>query len=58
MYSADDSRPHTPNKEKKTGRDLDEKPMLPGDDIYERVDRGIRLWDKVMLGLLATLNPG
>ena len=23
--------------------------MLPGDDINERVDRGIRLWDKVML---------
>ena len=23
--------------------------MLPGDDIYEQVDRGIRLWDKVLL---------
>jgi hypothetical protein len=23
--------------------------MLPGDDIYESVDRGIRLWDKVLL---------
>ena len=23
--------------------------MLPGDDIYEHVDRGIRLWDKVLL---------
>ena len=23
--------------------------MLPGDDIYERVDQGIRLWDKVLL---------
>ena len=23
--------------------------MLPGDDIYERVDEGIRLWDKVLL---------
>ncbi len=28
---------------------LDEKQMLPGDDIYEQVDRGIRLWDKVLL---------
>lgn len=28
---------------------LDEKQMLPGDDIYEHVDRGIRLWDKVLL---------
>ncbi len=24
---------------------LDEHQMLPGDDIYEQVDRGIRLWD-------------
>jgi hypothetical protein len=23
--------------------------MLPGDDIYEQIDRGIRLWDKVLL---------
>jgi hypothetical protein len=23
--------------------------MLPGDDIYEEIDRGIRLWDKVLL---------
>jgi hypothetical protein len=23
--------------------------MLPGDDIYEQVDRGIRLWDKVLM---------
>ncbi len=23
--------------------------MLPGDDIHEQVDRGIRLWDKVLL---------
>lgn len=23
--------------------------MLPGDDIYEAVDRGVRLWDKVLL---------
>ena len=23
--------------------------MLPGDDIYEQVERGIRLWDKVLL---------
>jgi uncharacterized protein YjbI with pentapeptide repeats len=28
---------------------LDEKQMLPGDDIYEHVDRGIRIWDKVLL---------
>jgi hypothetical protein len=28
---------------------LDEKQLLPGDDIYEHVDRGIRLWDKVLL---------
>jgi uncharacterized protein YjbI with pentapeptide repeats len=28
---------------------LDEYQMLPGDDIYEQVDRGIRLWDKVLL---------
>jgi hypothetical protein len=25
--------------------------MLPGDDIYEQVDRGIRLWDKVRIPL-------
>jgi uncharacterized protein YjbI with pentapeptide repeats len=28
---------------------LDEKEMLPGDDVYERVDHGIRIWDKVLL---------
>jgi hypothetical protein len=28
---------------------LDEKQMLPGDDIYEEIDRGIRIWDKVLL---------
>jgi hypothetical protein len=28
---------------------LDEKQMLPGDDIYEQVDRGIKHWDKVLL---------
>ena len=28
---------------------LDEKQLLPGDDIHEQVDRGIRLWDKVLL---------
>lgn len=27
----------------------DEHQMLPGDDIYEQVDRGIRLWDKTLL---------
>ena len=28
---------------------LDEHQMIGGDDIYEQVDRGIRLWDKVIL---------
>ena len=28
---------------------LDEKQLLPGDDIHEALDRGIRLWDKVLL---------
>jgi hypothetical protein len=28
---------------------LDEHQVLPGDDIYEQVDRGINLWDKVLL---------
>lgn len=28
---------------------LDERQMLPGDDIYAEVDRGIRQWDKVLL---------
>ena len=28
---------------------LDEKHILPGDDIYDRIDEGIRLWDKVLL---------
>jgi len=28
---------------------LDEKEMLPGDDIYQHIDRGIRLWDKFLL---------
>lgn len=28
---------------------LDEHQILPGDDIFERVDQGIRLWDKVLL---------
>jgi len=28
---------------------LDEKQMNPGDDIYMEVDRGIKLWDKLLL---------
>jgi hypothetical protein len=28
---------------------LDEKQLRPGDDIREEIDRGIRLWDKVLL---------
>jgi hypothetical protein len=28
---------------------LDEHQLLPGDDIHDAVDRGIRLWDKVLL---------
>jgi len=28
---------------------LDEHQILPGHDIYDEVDRGIRLWDKVLL---------
>jgi hypothetical protein len=28
---------------------LDEHQILPGDNIYEQVDQGIRLWDKVLL---------
>jgi uncharacterized protein YjbI with pentapeptide repeats len=28
---------------------LDEKQMLPGDDIHDQVDRGIKLWDRVLL---------
>ena len=28
---------------------LDEKQILPGDDIYSEVDKGIRLWDKILL---------
>ena len=27
----------------------DEHQLLPGDDIHEAIDRGIRLWDKVLL---------
>jgi hypothetical protein len=27
----------------------DEHQMLPGDDMYEEIDRGIHLWDKVLL---------
>jgi len=28
---------------------LDEHQTLPGDDMYEQVDRGIQLWDKMLL---------
>jgi hypothetical protein len=28
---------------------LDEHQILPGDDIHDQIDRGIRLWDKVLL---------
>jgi hypothetical protein len=28
---------------------LDEHQLLPGDDLHDRVDQGIRLWDKVLL---------
>ena len=28
---------------------LDEHEILPGDDLYDSIDRGIRLWDKVLL---------
>jgi hypothetical protein len=28
---------------------LDEKQIRPDDDIHEEIDRGIRLWDKVLL---------
>ena len=35
---------------------LDEKQMLPGDDIYEQVDRGIRLWKAVVSGRLSVVG--
>ncbi|HEX9988696.1 MAG TPA: toll/interleukin-1 receptor domain-containing protein [Chloroflexia bacterium] len=28
---------------------LDEHQILPGDDLFEQLDRGIKLWDKVLL---------
>jgi len=28
---------------------FDEHQMLPGDDIYDQLDQGIKLWDKVLL---------
>lgn len=38
---------------------LDEKQLRPGDDIYEHIDRGIRLWDKVLLCCSEhSLKPG
>ena len=52
-YSHDDKSFATRLHDQLQGRGircwLDEHQMLPGDDIYERVDEGIRLWDKVLL---------
>ena len=28
---------------------LDEHQLLPGDDMHDQIDRGIKLWDKVLL---------
>src|SRR5207248_8847505 len=28
---------------------LDEKQLLPGDDLYDQINRGIRLWDRLLL---------
>ena len=28
---------------------LDEKQLLPGDHIHEEIDKGVRLWDKILL---------
>lgn len=28
---------------------LDDHEILPGDDIYEEIDKGIRMWDKILL---------
>ena len=28
---------------------MDERALLPGDDIYDKVNEGIRLWDKILL---------
>jgi hypothetical protein len=36
---------------------LDEHQLLPGDDIYDMVDRGIRIWDKVLLCCSRTALP-
>ncbi len=37
---------------------LDEHQLLPGDDIYDMMDWGIRLWDKFLLcGSQASLSP-
>jgi hypothetical protein len=38
---------------------LDEKQLRPGDDIYQQIDRGIHLWDKVLLCCSEhSLKPG
>ncbi len=28
---------------------LDKKELLPGDDLYDEIDKGIRIWDKVLV---------
>lgn len=36
-------------QEHRIQRWLDEKQMLPGDDIYDQVQHGIRMWDRLLL---------